>query len=453
MTAVAAVVATSAPGRSVPPDPADVPPRPPAVPRRRSPTRSPGSRPTSTSGRAATSSREISATAAIARYRRPGPARPRRRRCRRPAVAPGTPGTAARRVAPIERTGGRPSRPGRDPGRRGRPALLAVRVRRVPASRGLASWPTALGGPLTPDEAGDVAADDAGRPDPRRRGAVRGRRDEPRRAPDPRPGRPAGRDPSRRSRDEVDRVARRAPTGVGVDEPTRSGRPSTAARGRSGPSPIARSSPLTWTASCAPAVGPAAPRTSSAGTSSSAATASTCASCRPSGPGPDTWPGPPSAVALVTPDPRAPTSPLSVMFDLGLAAENMMLAAWELGIGSVPATVYEHDLARRLLGLPGRPPLRVPAVVRLSRPTRPTSPGRQKAGGRRPLDDHRPRGALVGARGAPADATASGTSARAIPKHTTSQPSEDRGADPQRGERARRRPSPGAARRPDRSAG
>ena len=30
----------------------------------------------------------------------------------------------------------------------------------------------------------------------------------------------------------------------------------------------------------------------------------------------------------------------------------MQLAAWELGIGSVPATVYEHDLARRLLGYP-----------------------------------------------------------------------------------------------------
>ena len=29
-----------------------------------------------------------------------------------------------------------------------------------------------------------------------------------------------------------------------------------------------------------------------------------------------------------------------------------MLAAWELGIGSVPATVYELDLARRLLGYP-----------------------------------------------------------------------------------------------------
>jgi nitroreductase len=30
----------------------------------------------------------------------------------------------------------------------------------------------------------------------------------------------------------------------------------------------------------------------------------------------------------------------------------MMLAAWELGIGSVPATVYDHELAGRLLGLP-----------------------------------------------------------------------------------------------------
>ena len=58
------------------------------------------------------------------------------------------------------------------------------------------------------------------------------------------------------------------------------------------------------------------------------------------------------AVALITPDPAAADSPLSVLFDLGMAAGNMMLAAWELGIGSVPATVYEHDLARRLLGYP-----------------------------------------------------------------------------------------------------
>jgi nitroreductase len=58
------------------------------------------------------------------------------------------------------------------------------------------------------------------------------------------------------------------------------------------------------------------------------------------------------AVALVTPDPSATDSPLSVLFDIGMAAGHMMLVAWELGIGSVPATVYEHDLARELLGYP-----------------------------------------------------------------------------------------------------
>lgn len=57
-------------------------------------------------------------------------------------------------------------------------------------------------------------------------------------------------------------------------------------------------------------------------------------------------------IALVTPDPAAADAPHSVMFDLGQAAAYMMLAAWELGIGSVPATVYEHELARRLLGYP-----------------------------------------------------------------------------------------------------
>jgi len=59
-----------------------------------------------------------------------------------------------------------------------------------------------------------------------------------------------------------------------------------------------------------------------------------------------------AAIALVTPDPRGPNVPLSVMFDLGLAAQNMVLAAWELGVGSVPATVYEQGLAREILGYP-----------------------------------------------------------------------------------------------------
>jgi nitroreductase len=71
------------------------------------------------------------------------------------------------------------------------------------------------------------------------------------------------------------------------------------------------------------------------------------------GPWADHLAGAAVGIALVTPDPAAADAPMSVMFDLGQAAAYMMLAAWELGIGSVPATVYEHDLARRLLGYPG----------------------------------------------------------------------------------------------------
>lgn len=58
------------------------------------------------------------------------------------------------------------------------------------------------------------------------------------------------------------------------------------------------------------------------------------------------------AVALVTPDPHASDAPLSVTWDLGRAAQNMVLAAWELGIGSVPATVHDQDRAREILGYP-----------------------------------------------------------------------------------------------------
>jgi nitroreductase len=59
-----------------------------------------------------------------------------------------------------------------------------------------------------------------------------------------------------------------------------------------------------------------------------------------------------AAVALVTPDPRPPGASTSIMWDLGLAAENMMLAAWELGVGSCPATVYDQAIARDVLGHP-----------------------------------------------------------------------------------------------------
>lgn len=57
------------------------------------------------------------------------------------------------------------------------------------------------------------------------------------------------------------------------------------------------------------------------------------------------------AVALVTPDESAGWRNTR-MWDLGRAAQSMVLAAWELGIGSAPATVFEQELAVKLLGLP-----------------------------------------------------------------------------------------------------
>lgn len=42
----------------------------------------------------------------------------------------------------------------------------------------------------------------------------------------------------------------------------------------------------------------------------------------------------------------------SIMFDIGRAAQNMMLVAWELGIGSVMGTIYEPEKARQILKFP-----------------------------------------------------------------------------------------------------
>ncbi|HSO29889.1 MAG TPA: nitroreductase family protein [Candidatus Sulfomarinibacteraceae bacterium] len=93
-----------------------------------------------------------------------------------------------------------------------------------------------------------------------------------------------------------------------------------------------------------------------------------------------------AAVALVTPDPRSPEVPASTLWDLGLAAQNMILAAWALGIGSCPATVYDHDLARRLLGCPtGRS---CEFVLSFGYPADPSDLSRPlRPGGRRPLAD------------------------------------------------------------------
>lgn len=54
-------------------------------------------------------------------------------------------------------------------------------------------------------------------------------------------------------------------------------------------------------------------------------------------------------VCLLTPD---PAQRWSIMFDAGQAAAYMQLAAWEMGVGSCLATIYEPDAARELLGFP-----------------------------------------------------------------------------------------------------
>ena len=90
------------------------------------------------------------------------------------------------------------------------------------------------------------------------------------------------------------------------------------------------------------------------------------------------------AIALVTPDPHAEGAPLSIEFDIGRAAQNMVLAAWELGIGSVPATVYDQARAAELLGLPDG--MHCEYVLSFGYPADEavlTAP--KRAGGRRPL--------------------------------------------------------------------
>ena len=54
-------------------------------------------------------------------------------------------------------------------------------------------------------------------------------------------------------------------------------------------------------------------------------------------------------VAILTPDPQ---EKFQSLFDAGQAAAYMQLAAWELGIGSCPASIYLSEKARSVLGYP-----------------------------------------------------------------------------------------------------
>lgn len=93
-----------------------------------------------------------------------------------------------------------------------------------------------------------------------------------------------------------------------------------------------------------------------------------------------------AAIALVMPDPEAADSPLSVTWDLGRAAQNMVLVAWARGIGSVPATVYEHDLCRSILGYP--PDFHCEYILNFGHPASDEALHRPpRAGGRKLLDE------------------------------------------------------------------
>lgn len=92
-----------------------------------------------------------------------------------------------------------------------------------------------------------------------------------------------------------------------------------------------------------------------------------------------------AAIALVTPDPAA-GEPLSVMWDLGRAAQNMTLAAWGRGVGSVPATVYNQELCRHILEYPADQHCEY--LLNFGYPANPDAATRPlRKGGRRPIDD------------------------------------------------------------------
>ena len=61
-------------------------------------------------------------------------------------------------------------------------------------------------------------------------------------------------------------------------------------------------------------------------------------------------------VAILSPNPEGKFQDL---FDVGQAAAYMQLAAWELGVGSCIASIYEPEKARAILGLPNEWHLRI----------------------------------------------------------------------------------------------
>ncbi len=88
-------------------------------------------------------------------------------------------------------------------------------------------------------------------------------------------------------------------------------------------------------------------------------------------------------VAIIHPDPG---EKFQLMFDIGQSAAYMQLAAWDLGIASCLASIYEPDKARIVLGFPDDLYLRLAISFGYPQDTLLLTQ-KPKLGGRRPLDE------------------------------------------------------------------
>jgi len=88
-------------------------------------------------------------------------------------------------------------------------------------------------------------------------------------------------------------------------------------------------------------------------------------------------------VAILTPQ---PDEKFQTLFDAGQAAAYMQLAAWELGVGSCLASIYEPEQARAILGFPADWQVRICLSFGYPQETEKLS-APPKKGGRRPLDE------------------------------------------------------------------
>ena len=89
------------------------------------------------------------------------------------------------------------------------------------------------------------------------------------------------------------------------------------------------------------------------------------------------------AVAIIVPD---PDERFQTLFDAGQAAAYMQLAAWDLGVGSCLASIYQPDQAQKILSFP--PGWQVRICISFGFPMdEQLLTAAPKKGGRKPFDE------------------------------------------------------------------